>query len=49
MKSYTAAEMAKNSRFTEYWLKLDETTRKNVLARIDDLVAHEKQYCDKGN
>jgi len=49
MKSYTAAEMAKNSRFTEYWLKLDETTRKNVLARIDDLGAHEKQNCDKGN
>ena len=49
VKRYTANRMVRSSRFTEYWETLSERTRRNVLARIDDLMLREKQYCDKGN
>lgn len=41
--------MIKRSRHIDYYNTLDESVKKDVLHRIDELVKEETAYCDKGN
>lgn len=48
-KTYTAREMVQASRFVQYWESLDAGLQREALGRIDELVAREQVYCDRGN
>ena len=49
MGKYVAKKMIKKSRHINFFNTLDRDMKANILARIDELVREEKEYCDKGN
>jgi len=48
-KKYDPVKMVKNSRYQNYFPTLSERIKRDVYARMDELIEEEKEYCDKGN
>ena len=48
-KRYDPPEMARNSRYRNYFPTLSEEIRRDVYLRMNGLIEEEKEYCDKGN
>lgn len=46
---YTGERLIKNSRYKEYYKKMDTTTQESVIKRIDILINENAKYCDKRN
>ena len=49
MNQYTPEKLVAVSRYQNFFPTLDETVRRDVYARIAELMDEEKEYCDKGN
>lgn len=49
MKRYIAERMIRKSRHIDYYNTLDDSLKKQILDRIDQLVDEENRYCDRGN
>ena len=49
MKDYKPEKLVANSRYQNYFPTLPENIQSDVYARIEELLAEEKEYCDKGN
>ena len=49
MNQYTPEKLVAVSRYQNFFPTLDETVRRDVYARIAELLDEEKEYCDKGN
>ena len=48
-KRYDPVKMVKSSRYQDFFPTLSERIKRNVYARMDELIEEEKEYCDKGN
>lgn len=48
-REYTARALVGNSRWQDFVPTLDESQRSVVLARVDELIADNREYCDDGN
>ncbi len=49
MKQYLPEEMAASGRYQNYLPTLPEEMRKEICARMAELIEEEKEYCDRGN
>ncbi len=49
MKAYTPEAMVRVSRYQNYFPTLPEEIKSDIYARLHELIAEEKVYCDKGN
>ena len=49
LDKYKSELMIRKSRHINYFNTLDKSIQNDVLKRIDELVAEEQEYCDKGN
>ena len=49
MKKYVAEKMIKKSLYKKYYSTLNNTFKKQILDKINNLIKEENRYCDKGN
>ncbi len=49
MKKYRPETMVAHSRYRRFFPKLPEDIRQEVCQRMNELIAEEKDYCDRGN
>ena len=49
MKQYQPEKLIAVSRYQKYFPTLDTGVQADVCARMEDLIAEERNYCDKGN
>ncbi len=49
MKQYLPEEMAASGRYQNYLPTLPEEMRKEIYARMAELIEEEREYCDRGN
>ncbi len=49
MKKYRPETMVAHSRYRRFFPKLPEDIRQEVYQRMNELIAEEKDYCDRGN
>ena len=49
MKEYRPEKLVAISRYQNYFPTLSKNIQSDVYARMEELIAEEKEYCDKGN
>ena len=49
MKQYTPEKLVAVSRYRKYFPTLPKEVQVDIYARMQQLIAEEKQYCDSGN